>query len=571
MSYLDLMSNFSISTLQKILGNEIIENLNEWNYSQEDKWSKKKLVSMIDCLYGINILKNSCVREQLLLSMRKNDVISLAQKYFSNNSELDLRKVCKVLSEKQWGNNSLSLELLHLWGIENNIFENSNKTETSTVSKITSSERFFELLDYQFFIKQRVLNILNSDLPLGKVLVHMPTGTGKTKTAMHIISNYLEFTLHKKGLVIWVAHTTELLEQAYSTFCSVWKHLGDGEINAYRFWSNAELDCEESFNGIMFCGLGKLMSVAKGNRKLYLRLIKDCRLFVFDEAHKAAATETKKIIADFMRKTSEMKNRFLLGLTATPGRTSDYSDENQNFSLMFENRIVSIDPDVINYMNFGKQVSENLSSEKNIIRYFQKRKILSKMQKEELCYEQNFSEEELSVLKSGFNSDESKDFTNRQLEIFARNKSRNQAILAGLRKMYSLRKPTIVFACSVLHAKMLSAILTLEDIPNCVVTGDMNSFDRKKAIDSFKDRNNPCNIIINFDVLTTGFDSTNIQCAFITRPTKSIVLYSQMLGRGLRGPLMGGQEECLLIDVKDNLESFDNEKAFSYFDSYWNK
>lgn len=571
MNYLDLMRKFSTSTLQKILGNEIIENLNEWNYSQEDKYLKKKLVSMIDCLYGINILKNSFVREQLLLSMEKNDVINLAEKYYLNNSKVDLRKVCKVLSEKQWGNNSLSLDLLHLWGIESNIFENSNKTEISTVSKISSNERFFELLDYQFFIRQRVLNILNSDLPLGKVLVHMPTGTGKTKTAMHIITNYLEFTLHKNGLVIWVAHTTELLEQAYSTFCSVWKHLGEGEINIYRFWGNAELDCEEAFNGIMFCGLGKLMSVAKGNKNLYSRLLQDCRLFVFDEAHKSAATETKKIIADFMRKTSEMKNRFLLGLTATPGRTSDYSDENQNFSLMFENRIISIDSDVINYMNFGKQVSENLLSEKNIIRYFQKRKILSKMQKEELSYVQNFSEKELFVLKATFDSDESKDFTSKQLEIFARNKSRNQAILAGLRKMYSLKKPTIVFACSVLHAKMLSAILTLEDIPNCVVTGDMNPFDRKKAIDSFKDRNNPCNIIINFEVLTTGFDSTNIQCVFITRPTKSIVLYSQMLGRGLRGPLMGGQDECLLIDVKDNLESFDNEKAFSYFDSYWNK
>ncbi len=571
MNYLDLMSNFSVSALQKILGNEIIENLNEWNYSQEDRLSKKKLVSMIDCLYGINILKNPSVREQLLLSMKENDVISLVQKYFSNNSELDLKRVCKVLSERQWGNNSLSLELLRLWGIEDNIFENTNKNEIATVSKITSDERFFELLDYQFFIKQRVLNILNSDLQLGKVLVHMPTGTGKTKTAMHIITNYLEFTLHKKGLVIWVAHTNELLEQAYGTFCSVWRHLGDSEINIYRFWSNAELDCEEPFNGIMFCGLSKLMSVAKGNKNLYERLIKDCRLFVFDEAHKAAATETKKIIFEFMRKTSGMENRFLLGLTATPGRTSDYSDENQNFSLMFENRIVSIDSDVINYMNFGKQVSENISSEKNIIKYFQERKILSKMKKEELCYEQNFSEKELSVLKSTLDSDESKDFTSKQLEVFAKNKSRNQEILAQLRKMYSLKKPTIVFACSLLHAKMLSAILTLEDIPNCVVTGDMNSFDRKKSIDSFKDKNNPCNIIINFEVLTTGFDSTNIQCVFITRPTKSIVLYSQMLGRGLRGPLMGGQEECLLVDVKDNLDSFDNEKSFSYFDSYWNR
>lgn len=116
MNYLDLMSNFSISTLQKILGNEIVENLDEWNYSQEDKWSKKKLVSMIDCLYGINILKNSFVREQLLLAMGKNDVIDLVHKYFPNNSEGDLKKVCKILSEKQWGNNSFSLKLLHLWG-----------------------------------------------------------------------------------------------------------------------------------------------------------------------------------------------------------------------------------------------------------------------------------------------------------------------------------------------------------------------------------------------------------------------------------------------------------------------
>lgn len=56
---------------------------------------------------------------------------------------------------------------------------------------------------------------------------------------------------------------------------------------------------------------------------------------------------------------------------------------------------------------------------------------------------------------------------------------------------------------------------------------------------------------------------------FITRPTKSIVLYSQMLGRGLRGPLMGGNEECDLIDIDDNLQAFDNETAFSHFNDYW--
>lgn len=572
MNYLDLMNNFSVSDLQKILGKEIIENLNEWNYEQENKWSKIKLVSMIDTLYGINILKKQFVREKLLLAMQKKQIEELSKKYLLEGQTENLLESCRLLSEKMWGNNAISLELLKMWGIDKNIFEKADRNSIDIVFKVISDERFYELLDYQFFIKQRVLNILNSSIPLGKVLVHMPTGTGKTKTAMHIITNFIEFKLKKTGIVIWVAHTTELLEQAYSTFCSVWKHLGDGEINVYKLWGNANIyECSEPLNGIAFCGLCKLMAVAKTNKILFSRLVNDCRLFVFDEAHKAAATETKKIIDAFMIKKSGMENRFLLGLTATPGRTSNYSDENKNFSIMFENRIISIDSEIINYMNLGKQVSENSYYEKNIIKYFQERKILSKMEKEELEYVQNFSDEELCILKSSFNQSAETDFTDKQLEIFARNKNRNQAILAGLRRMYSLKKPTIVFACSVLHAKMLSAILRLEEIPNCVVTGDMNPIDRKKAIDSFKDRSNPCNIIINFDVLTTGFDSKNIQCVFITRPTKSIVLYSQMLGRGLRGPLMGGQEECLLIDVKDNLASFDNEKSFSYFDSYWNK
>lgn len=572
MTYLDLMNNFSISDLQQILGEEIIENLNEWDYSQEDRLSKTKLIQMIDSLFGIEILKNQFVREKLLLSMGKNEIENLSKNYLPKDSSNDLKNVCKILSEKTWGNNSLSLELLELWGINENIFENNEKSDFPVITKINSDERFYELLDYQFFIKQRVLNILNSGLPLGRILVHMPTGTGKTKTAMHIITNYIEFSLHKQGLVIWVAHTNELLDQACSTFCSVWKHLGDGEINVYKLCGNAEIeDCSNQLNGIMFCGLSKLMSVANSNKKLFSRLVQDCRLFIFDEAHKAAAKETKKAIEKFMVKKPGMENRFLLGLTATPGRTSDYSDENKNFALMFDNQIISIDSEVINYMNFGKQVGINTSSEKNIIKYFQERRILSKMKKEELSYEQNFTEKELAILKKQLSSENENDYTNAQLEILARNKKRNQAILAKLREIYLQKKPTIVFACSVIHAKMLSAILTLEEIPNCVVTGGINPIDRKKAIDSFKDRNNPCNIIINCEVLTTGFDATNIQCVFITRPTKSIVLYSQMIGRGLRGPMMGGQEECLLVDVKDNLESFDNEKAFSYFDSYWNK
>ncbi len=142
--------------------------------------------------------------------------------------------------------------------------------------------------------------------------------------------------------------------------------------------------------------------------------------------------------------------------------------------------------------------------------------------------------------------------------------------MVKLRKLYAEGLPTIVFACSVNHAKLLSYMLTLEDIPNALVIGEMNSGERAEAIAKFKDKMDPVNILINCEVLTTGFDATNIKCVFITRPTQSIVLYSQMLGRGLRGPQMGGNEECLLVDVKDNLGKYEAEMAFGHFDAYWN-
>ena len=143
-------------------------------------------------------------------------------------------------------------------------------------------------------------------------------------------------------------------------------------------------------------------------------------------------------------------------------------------------------------------------------------------------------------------------------------------ILQRLRELNRAGKPTIVFACSVQHGQLLSAMLTLERIENALIIGEMSPYERAESIRRFKDRNDKLNIIINYEVLTTGFDSTNIECVFIARPTQSVVLYSQMLGRGLRGPQMGGNEECLLIDIKDNLKQYNEHMAFSHFSSYWN-
>lgn len=573
-NYMQYMVNFSQSDLRGYLGEDMVDLLVEWMPNGETLLTKQKMVSMIDSLYGTSILKNKQFRKDLLQSMNEPDIFAIRDACLSGNEkkEKDPLAVIDIIANKPWNKNMVTAYLLKLWNVPETVLDKEKDTAVIENEISTLDDQFYELLDYQYYIKQRVLNILNSDHLLERMLIHMPTGTGKTKTTMHIITNYINFSLEKQGIVIWVAHTIELLQQAYDTFESVWKHLGNGRIIAYKLWGTKTIeDTDQPLNGIVFCGLSKLMSIADSKPELYERLKKDCRLVVFDEAHKAAAKQTQRVIEGLMRMPVGYENRALIGLTATPGRTTEDSYDNNLLTNMFGNKLVYIDSNILNQINMGRLEALNTVAETNIIKYFQERHILAKMKPQKLTYKMNFSEKDLKTLSSALKDMgyDDKEYTEEQLRVLARNKERNLAIMSRLRQLYIDKKPTIVFACSVDHAKMLSAMLTLEGIPNSLVLGEMDPMDRKHAIEVFKDKNSGVDIIINYEVLTTGFDSKNIKCVFITRPTKSIVLYSQMLGRGLRGPLMGGNEECDLIDIDDNLQAFDNETAFSHFNDYW--
>lgn len=573
-NYMDYMLSFSQSDLRGYLGEDMVDLLVEWMPNGETLLTKQKMVSMIDSLYGTSILKNKQFRKDLLRSMNGSDILAIRDACLrgKEQNESDPLAIIDIIANKHWNKNKVTLYLLKLWNVPESVLEKEKDTTVIENEILAPDDQFYELLDYQYYIKQRVLNNLNSEHLLERMLVHMPTGTGKTKTTMHIITNYINFSLEKQGVVIWIAHTTELLQQAYDTFESVWKHLGDGKINAYKLWGSKTVeDINQPLNGIVFCGLSKLMSIADSKPKLYERLKKDCRLIVFDEAHKAAAKQTQKVIEGLMRMPVGYENRALVGLTATPGRTTEDSYDNNLLTNMFGNKLIYIDSSILNQINLGRLKALNTVAETNIIKYFQERRILAKMKPQKLTYKMEFSEKDLKTLGSALRDMgyDDKEYTDEQLKVLARNKERNLAIMSRLRQLHFDNKPTIVFACSVDHAKMLAAMLTLEGIPNCLVLGEMDSMDRKHAIDLFKDRKSGVDIIINYEVLTTGFDSKNIKCVFITRPTKSIVLYSQMLGRGLRGPLMGGNEECDLIDIDDNLQAFDNETAFSHFNDYW--
>lgn len=551
----EILSKFSKKEIIDLLGEKIYNSIIEWNDSEEAH-TQSSLVNILVSIYGLSLFKNKDFRKsffeclslvdlQTVLKTESSDYEKLAKQ--AANVEFEESDFYKILFEK----------ILDVYDYEFDNYEAEWKYE-----EVDGTEnRFFELLDYQYLIKQQAVFELSKTGKLGrKILIHMPTGTGKTKTTMHILAHYLNF-IRQDGYIIWVAHTKELLGQAMETFKNVWGHIGLKKIGIEKSWGIGEHSIS---SGIVFVTIQALQAMKKNDKTLYSQLCEKTSLMVYDECHKIGAKETNKVIQDFSKSSEDNKKDFI-GLTATPGRTTDDSLENRMFNEFFDRKI-GIDIRLVDRISLGQNYARNKNYTGDVIGYFQERKILSKLIKEPLEYE--IDDELIEKIKREFNSNR-EDYSTELINQIATNKSRNIVILNRLKELNSQLKPTIVFACSLDHAKMLSAFLNVENIPNSLVYGDMSTAARKKAISDFKDRTNPVNIIINYDILTTGFDSTNIDCVFIARPTKSVILYSQMIGRGLRGPQMGGSETCLLIDVKENLEVYNENEAFSHFNSYW--
>ena len=67
-------------------------------------------------------------------------------------------------------------------------------------------------------------------------------------------------------------------------------------------------------------------------------------------------------------------------------------------------------------------------------------------------------------------------------------------------------------------------------------------------------RNGELEVLINVEMLTEGTDLPNVQAVFLTRPTTSTILMTQMIGRGLRGQKAGGTEKAYLVSFIDNWE-----------------
>ena len=119
-------------------------------------------------------------------------------------------------------------------------------------------------------------------------------------------------------------------------------------------------------------------------------------------------------------------------------------------------------------------------------------------------------------------------------------------------KKYADNKKTVIFCISIEHSKKMAELFKNNNIPCEAIHSELKTKDREDILSDFA--NDKLQILTNVDVLTTGFDEPSIECLLFARPTKTLRLYIQMVGRGLR--LFSGKKECLILDcanvINDN-------------------
>ena len=397
----------------------------------------------------------------------------------------------------------------------------------------------YPLYPYQRQVHRDIMGALSS--PERRAVAHLPTGAGKTRIAVHTACRLLNENDKERSLVIWLASTEELCEQAAQELKVGWSYLGLRDIHVHRFWGNRSPSLRNLASGFLVTGLAKLRSLSSADHTLLSRLANHAAGVIFDEAHQAVA-ETYSFITEQLCSTRPP----LLGLTATPGRTAYLSDSDYRLAEMFRHCKVSIDP-----RGYDSAVT-----------YLIQNQFLANPRFVPISFE---SDAAISDPQPGT------DYSSDELDTLGRDSRRTRIIVEIAGRAAIRHHRTIVFCPSVKSANDCNNLLRRKNVVSQVITAGTTSGARRVAIDDFKSDSGTHMVMFNYGVLTAGFDAPRTSCVIIARPTTSLVLYSQMVGRAMRGTRAGGNRNAEILTVTDtNLPGFASvTNAFTNWEDLW--
>lgn len=332
-------------------------------------------------------------------------------------------------------------------------------------------------------------------------VIVLPTGAGKSLVIA-------ELARLARGRVLVLAHVKELVEQNYAKYIA----LG---LKADIF--AAGLGRKESRAKVVF---GSVQSVARN-----LEDFRDAfSLLIVDECHRigdADDSQYRQILAALQKRNPRLR---LLGLTATPYRLGKGWIYRFHYHGMVRGETDALFGDCIyelplRYMIKNGYLTPPEHLDMPVVQYDFSR----------LIPKQNglFSEADLN--------DELK-----------RQKRMTPHIISQIIELTADRRGVMIFAATVEHAREILGLLPAGQ--SALITGQTPGGERSRLINDFKSQR--LRFLVNVAVLTTGFDAPHVDAIAILRPTESVSLYQQIVGRGLR--LAPSKATCLILDYAGN-------------------
>lgn len=498
----------------------------------DELFRTQTLSRLFDAFAAPESLRDATFRSTIIRSLREEELNALISDLGGPSTLASFRDKAEWIEKQRWTRTGLAGAFVRTMQLEDRFLPPEDGQVPAREVVYPHAQPLKRLKDYQAEVFYRTLVELAP--PRGRVVLQMPTGSGKTRTAMELVAAFLESDASGPSRVAWLAHSAELCDQAADSFREVWSHYAPFQLPLLRCWGRMQAIPSESEDRWMW-----IASLQMAHSLRSKDALPEADLIIVDEAHKVLAPTYQKAVKAMLGSDTRV-----LGLTATPGR--DAVDDAQNAALAD--------------FFFGRKVTLDTGGE-SAIAYLRKRNILAKLEHEVL-------NTGATVEIGAKRTPTIEDVPESVLRQLAANDLRSVEIATRVAQYAKHGRSCLVFATSVEQSKFLAALLSFMGVTAAHLDGSSSAGERVYAIERFRERK--VSVLTNYGVLTTGFDAPKTDVLCIARPTTSIVLYSQMLGRGLRGPAIGGTSSCRVIDVRDNIIGLpDIDELYDFFDEYY--
>jgi len=407
------------------------------------------------------------------------------------------------------------------------------------------------LHDYQRRIVANLRNLLESSHNGGerRAMISMPTGSGKTRVAVQAIVEAIRDE-DLNGGILWVADRDELCEQAVEAWRQVWSSEGTQAtpLRISRLWAGQEAPVPTAERHVIVASVQTLSSRIQRLPKQY-EFLADFQLAVFDEAHRSITPTSTSVMEELgLTRWRRAQEPFLIGLTATPYRGHDEAETRRLVNRYSSNRLDT--------------VAFEAKDPERVIQELQYMDVLARVDHATIEGGSFFlSRDELRQASEN-------PWLPRSVERrIAFDADRTRRIVQTYRECVNPDWPTLIVATSVEHAKTIAALLTYGGVKARAVSAATGASTRQRIVKDF--RAGEVKVLVNYAVFREGFDAPRTRAIIVARPVYSPNLYFQMIGRGLRGIKNGGNERCLVLNVRDNIENFEGRLAFTDLDWLW--